>query len=301
MKSVLIGDQKLTIKDYYCAHDSEYLEKPDGKLWLYVNLTDICNGSCPFCISPSVRDGKNKIDPNSFKEILPKIKDFIYGVSLTGGEPMLFLELANAIIGITKDICGIHVEKDIVTNGTGFSDIINSLDIQNLDSIHLSRHMISDIKNDRLFGFSTATADEISDVLERMEDPAQIVLNCVLMAHGISTAQAVADYLEFASGLGVRNVSFIGLSRHNAFCEQNYIDPHRLDIVHDPRVHIWNEYHDHEYCSCSSGSYDAENGSIRFYYRRIGDRRALYARQLVYTADNRLLAGFSGQEIRFDS
>ncbi|MCR5403255.1 MAG: radical SAM protein, partial [Butyrivibrio sp.] len=275
--------------------------KPDGKLWLYVNLTDICNGSCPFCINPSVRGGKNKIDADSFRETLLKIKDFIYGVSLTGGEPMLFPELANEVIDITKEICGSHVEKDIVTNGTGFSGIINSIDVQNLDSIHLSRHMISDRENDRLFGFTTATADEISTVLRRMEDPAQIVLNCVLMAHGINTAKAVARYLEFASGLGVRNVSFIGLSRHNAFCEQNYIDPRQLNIAHDSRFHIWNEYHDHEYCSCSSGSYDAENGSIRFYYRRMGERKALYTRQLVYTADNRLLAGFSGKEIRFDS
>ena len=27
----------------------------DGKLWLYVNVTDICNGSCPFCINPCTK------------------------------------------------------------------------------------------------------------------------------------------------------------------------------------------------------------------------------------------------------
>ena len=300
MRSIVIGNQELKIKDYHCAQDDNYLEKPDGKLWLYVNLTDICNGKCQFCINPSVKDGKNKIDPSSYREMLTKIKEYIYGVSLTGGEPMLFPDLANEIIGITHEICGSQVEKDMVTNGTGFAGILDSLDIDHLDSVHLSRHMITDRENDAVFGFSTATSDEIKSVIAKMDDPAQIVFNCVLMAGGVDTTQRISHYLEFASGLGVRNVSFIGLSRHNEFCEDNYIDPRQLDMKHDARFHIWNEYHDHEYCSCSSGSYDAGNGSIRFYYRRMGEKKAPYARQLVYTADGRFLAGFSGKEIRFD-
>ena len=300
MKSIVIGNQKLEIKDYHCAQDSYYLDKSDGKLWLYVNLVDICNGKCPFCINPSVVEGKNTVDPSVYRETLLKIKDNINGVSLTGGEPMLFPELANEIIGITHEICGSHVEKDIVTNGTDFVNILDTLDIEHLDSIHLSRHMITDSENDAMFGFFTATSEEIASVLSRMDNPTQLVFNCVLMAGGIDTTQRICHYLEFASGLGVRNVSFIGLSRHNDFCVKNYIDPWQLDLTSDARFHIWNKYHDHEYCSCSSGSFDTGDQSIRFYYRRMGDKKAPYARQLVYTADNRLLAGFSGREIRFN-
>ena len=301
MRSVVIGDQHLEVKDYHCAEESDYLDKPDGKLWLYVNLTDICNGKCPFCINPSVAGGKNKVDPSSYKETLLKIKDHITGVSLTGGEPMLFPELANEIISITHEICGSHVEKDIVTNGTGFANILDTLNIEHLDSVHLSRHMITDRENDAVFGFLTATSEEIASVLTKMDDPAQVVLNCVLMAGGIDTLQRISHYLEHAFWLGVRNVSFIGLNRHNDFCEKNYVDPWQLDMAHTARFHIWNKFQDHEYCSCSSGSYDVGSRSIRFYYRRMGDKKAPYARQLVYTADNRLLAGFSGKEIRFDN
>lgn len=223
MKSIVIGDQALIVKDYHCAQYNDYLDKPDGRLWLYVNLTDICNGKCPFCINPSVTEGKNKVDPSLYRTTLLKIKDRIYGVSLTGGEPMLFPELANEIIGITHEICGSHVEKVIVTNGTGFVNILDTLDIAHLDSIHLSRHMITDSENDKVFGFLTVTSEEIASVLAKMEDPAQIVLNCVLMAGGIDTIQRMAHYLEYAFGIGVRNVSFIGLSRHNDFCVNNYI------------------------------------------------------------------------------
>lgn len=300
MRIIQIGNQELQIKDYYCAQDGNYLEKKDGKLWLYVNLTDICNGACRFCVNPFVNMSHDKIKPLAYREMLLKIKDYIYGVSLTGGEPMLYPELANEIIAITHEICGIDVEKDIVTNGTGFANILDKLDIVHLDSIHLSRHMITDNENNEIFGFSTATSDQIASVLTKMEDPAQIVLNCVLMSGGVDSTQKMAQYLEYASDLGVRNVCFIGMCRHNAFCEKNYIDPKWLDTDSDGRFHIWNEFCDHDYCSCRSGSYDAANGGIRFYYRRIGEKKAPYARQLVYTADNHLFAGFSGREVRFD-
>lgn len=301
MKTIVIGDQELQIKDYYCALDGEYLDRSDGKLWLYLNLTDICNGSCPFCINPCVKDGTDTLDPSKYREILIRIKNYIYGVSITGGEPMLYPDLVNEIMGITHEICGIQVEKDIVTNGTGFASITDKLDLSLLDSVHLSRHRIADADNDKIFGFETASAEDISSVLEKVDDPAQVVLNCVLMKGGVDAAQKMTRYLDFASVLGIRNVSFIGLSRHNDYCEENYIDPSELELGENPRIHIWNEYKDHEYCSCSSGSYDAKEGSIKFYYRRIGTAKAPYARQLVYTADNRLCAGFSGKEIRFDT
>ena len=72
------------------------------------------------------------------------------------------------------------------------------------------------------------------------------------------------------------------------------------DVLNDTRFHRWNEFKDHKYCCCSTGNYDAKERSIRFYYRGIGTEKAPYARQLVYTADDRLLAGFGGKEIRFD-
>ncbi len=297
MKSIRIGDQELNIKDYLCSSDGIYGPKQVGKLWLYVNLTDICNGSCPFCINPAAGKGTKRIDPSTYRDTLEKIKDHVYGVSITGGEPMLYPELVNEILCITREICGKHVEKDLVTNGTGFADIFKKLDPEQLDSVHLSRHRIADEDNDRVFGFPTATAEDIAAVIEGLEDPAQIVLNCVLMAGGTDSLKRVRDYLEFASVLGVRNVCFIGLSRHNAFCEENYTDPERLGLTDARGFHIWNRYQDHEYCCCSSGSYDSRNGSIRFYYRSMGAAKPPFARQLVYTADDRLLAGFSGKEI----
>ena len=300
MRKITIGNQELNIKDYYCSFDDTYLDRADGKLWLYVNITDVCNGTCPFCINHCVKEGRSTINPEYYRNILERIKEYIYGVSFTGGEPMLYPDLVNEIIGITEEICGSHVEKDIVTNGTGFERIIDTLKLEYLDSVHLSRHMISDIDNNSVFGLQTVSSDSIAKVIAKMDDPAQIVINCVLMKDGIDSVEAIAQFLEFAADLGIRNVSFIGMSRHNTFTEKYYIDPVQLDIYSDTRFHRWNEFKDHKYCCCSTGSYDAKKRSIRFYYRGIGTEKAPYARQLVYTADDRLLAGFGGKEIRFD-
>lgn len=300
MKEVIVGNQQLEIKDYYCSYEGEYIPRTDGKLWLYVNIADVCNGSCPFCINPCSSSGENHFDICTFRETLRRISAIIYGVSLTGGEPMLCPELANSVICAVGEVLEPSVEVDMVTNGTGFSTIIESLPLNKLDSVHLSRHEIEDAENATIFGFPTAPSKQISQTLQKIKDPAQIVLNCALISGHIDSREKVAEYLEFASELGIKNVSFIGLSKCNKYCVEHYVDPKLLEMESDKRFHIWNAYRDHEYCSCSSGSYDARNGSIRFYYRRIGERNAPYIRQLVYTADNRLLAGFSGKEIVFD-
>lgn len=56
----------------------------------------------------------------------------------------------------------------------------------------------------------------------------------------------------------------------------------------------WNGFHDHDICSWISGRYlctRPHGATIGYYFRCPGKGTADYARQLVYTADNRLLAG----------
>ena len=83
----------------------------------------------------------------------------------------------------------------------------------------------------------------------------------------------------------------------NDFCRQHYADQHMLLQTEDVRFRFWNRYYDHDFCSCSSGSYEAAARGMRFYVRCMGSGKPPYARQLVYTENNRLLAGFGGEEI----
>ncbi len=210
---------------------------------------------------------------------------------------MLYPELVDEVLGVINEAFKQYIETDIVTNGFNFSEIKKLKHLDDLDSIHLSRHMINDYENNRIFGIPVVSSAEIKDIVSGLSDPAKVVFNCILMKNGIDTVERIADYLEFAADVQVSNASFIGMAKVNSFCIENYVDPAGLDFSKDPRFTIWNRFHDHEYCKCSSGSYKAESRSVRFYYRCIGNQIVPYARQLVYTADNRLLAGFNGKEI----
>lgn len=298
MKSIVIGNQTLIIKDYYCSNGSGYVSRDDGRLWLYVDLTDQCNARCPFCINPCRNDGRNPFRIEQFRAILPGIAQHIYGVSVTGGEPMLTPELLDDVLSTITDVFGHSVEIDIATNGTNIAMIPELRRLPAIDTIHISRHRIDDDENRQLMGFGAPSAVMLKDMIQRLSDPGKIVLNCILMNDGIDSASKMADYLDFAASIGVQNTSFIGMSICNPYCSAHYIDPASIDLSTDPRFHVWNRYQDHDYCSCSSGHYDAPSGTTRFYYRSMGTGKAPYARQLVYTADNRLLAGFNGMEIQ---
>ena len=297
MREIIIGNQSIQIKDYHCSNGNGYLPKDDGKLWLYVNLTDICNGRCPFCINPCRKSGVNPFDIQRFRKCLNRIREHVYGVSVTGGEPMLDPELLDAVADVVVRECGHDQEMDIVTNGTGFQRVKDLRHLTDLYSIHLSRHRLTDEENDRLFGFPSVSWEELRETISSLKDPGAVVLNCVLMRGGIDSLENISAYLEKAISVGVRNVSFIGMSKCNRWCEEYYIDPGEIQIKEDARFHIWSSYQDHDWCCCRSGSYEANNRSIRFYMRGMGHETPDYTRQFVYTSDNRLLAGFGGKEI----
>ncbi len=210
---------------------------------------------------------------------------------------MLFPELVDRIIDVITEAFDRFVEIDMVTNGFDFAQIKHLKHLEDLDSIHLSRHKIDDSENNAVFGVPVVLANEIKYIVSSLSDPAKVVFNCILMKTGINSVKAISNYLEFAASVNVRNTSFIGMAPANSFCIENYVDPGSFDFGLDPRFAIWNRFQDHEFCKCSSGSYRAESKPVRFYYRCIGSKRAPYARQLVYTADNKLLAGFDGKEI----
>ena len=93
------------------------------------------------------------------------------------------------------------------------------------------------------------------------------------------------------------NVSLIGLFHANDYCKENYVSPLALNLETDSRFTIWNHFHDHDFCQCSTGDYKAKSGYIRYYFRCPGNiPTPETCRQLVYRSDNVLRAGFGDAE-----
>ncbi len=300
MHTIQVGNRQLNIKDYYCAADDEnYICRADNKLWLYINITDICNARCPFCVNPSRSGGNNPFSVEKLRNTLRMAAPFIYGVSITGGEPMLNPTLVDETAAVVTEILGPYVELDLVTNGTNIGDILKLKSLRRFEGVHISRHRIDDADNAALFGAKVPNIRAIKNVISELSDPAQIVLNCVMQKGGVCSAADMAEYLEMAAWAGVRNTSFVGMFLANSFCRETYVALADIDLSKDARFRIWNKFNDYEYCRCCNGDYKATNGYVRFYYRYPGNKKAEYCRQLVYTADNRLLDGFGGTEITF--
>jgi pyruvate formate lyase activating enzyme len=76
-----------------------------------------CNFRCPYCHNPELIDKNDKTKPIDWDEIfnfLQKRKNVLGGVCITGGEPLLQIELTDII----KQIHSIGLKVKIDTNGT---------------------------------------------------------------------------------------------------------------------------------------------------------------------------------------
>lgn len=286
MKEIKIGSTSLKVKDYYCSRNQggNYLSKADDKLWLYVNLTSMCNLNCKFCVNPN-NDRNEVIDLDKFKAILTTIKDNISGVSFTGGEPTLFMDLLDKAVAITRCIVGDDVSIYIVTNGTNLSGLLKMESLKYLYDIHISLHSA----DDNLFDMS------LSDFVHALDDN-NVVLNCILKDDGVNSVEEIIKYLEFATKNNVTNVSFINLIKANNYCRNNYIDSSKLKLS-DERIKVITERYDYNYCHCCNYIYEDGDKYVRFYIRFPSNAQCPYTRQMVYDSDNKLKAGFNGKVI----
>lgn len=298
MKRLSIAGKELFVKDYYCAYeDEQYLPNERPAMWLYINLTDQCPANCPFCVNPSGRVCGEPFSFDKLSSALLRILPAISGVSITGGEPLVDVPRFRELMKLLQKILPSDLEVDLVTNGAELEALAQMPEIERLTSIHISRHAVDDELNRRLMQWHAPSVEEIAAFVRSVPDPSGVAFNCVLQKGGVASAEDVAGYLEMAAAIGVRNTSFVGMFAANLYCREAYISPGSLELEHDLRFRIWSRFHDHGYCQCCNGDYLSPNGPTRFYYRWPGAACNNYVRQLVYTADNHLLAGFGGNTI----
>ncbi|MGN1022754.1 MAG: radical SAM protein [Lachnospiraceae bacterium] len=301
MRELGIFDRSIPVKDYYCSAADEDFYQPmrEPKLWLYINVTDRCNGSCRFCVNHSNKSGGTRtahVDPAKLSPVLTALLPHLSGVSLTGGEPTLAKDAFAEVLQVVRKQVPQNIMLNLATNGTGMEKLQQEGLFDSFSSIHISRHAVSDEKNREIMGAASPSTGDLKQLLAKAEDPGVFVLNCVLQKGGVETAEDLCAYLEMAAGIGIQNVSFIGMFLANSYCREHYVSPAKLaeDVFARQGFRLWNHQKDHRFCSCLTGDYHARSRWIRFYFRCPGTEKADYVRQLLYTADNRLLQGFGG-------
>ena len=305
LRRISVMGKPIEAKGYICSPDGiTYPEKgPETRLQLTICVNSACNCSCPFCIAQNTRE-VHQPDPAALEAVLIRLRDEkrIRGISLTGGEPFLDVPYLNMLVSMIFGIFGSHMEVSLSTNGSAVERLHEIRDLSYLDAVHISRHHYDDRINRALFCGPVPDAAQLAEAIRSVPWKDLFVLNCVLLQDGIGTVEDVHRYLDFAIGLGVPKTAFITAVPVNGWVRQRAVDYRQVLRSDDPALLFTRGFQDHGFCRCQDGIYVSEDGRIaEFYGRSTNTEGCTYTRGLVYTADDRLRAGFDGEFILQDT
>lgn len=297
-REIRILGTPVRVKNYLCAKNGgPYKPKPEKiRLQLSILISKACNAHCPFCIAAPT-DDPTQLDPGTLREVLEQLKEeqVLRGITITGGEPCLDMDMLDRILRMIFDIFGREMEVTLDSNGTALSRLRDLQNLYWIDAIHISRHHWDDSVNDRIFGRAMPTAGELRRVIRELECPDLFVLNCLLLHGVVDSPETVHRYLDFAVDTGAGKVSFITADPVNPWTAAHRVNFDDVLRDGDESLLFTREYRDFRWCRCRDGVYVSSEGKlIEFYGRQTEAGGCDYCRGLVYGPDNLLRAGFSG-------
>lgn len=294
MKRIKIFDEELIVNDSLCGptKDSKYLVEPS--LRLYIKLTDACNAGCSFCANENSKDFGN-IDFNVLEFVIRylKEKNYLHGISITGGEPMIYPEKLNDLLNLIWKIDK-NMEIAISTNGLNLTEFANMDKVNMLESIHISRHHYDDKINEEIFkSKSIATTEDILFLQDYLTDKQILNINTLVMKGYIENLEEIKKMLDYVGETGVYKTGFVSLMKCNEYSKKHFINFNDIFTNLDENFLIANHFYKREYCECIDGIYTTNNAKIvEFYARMVKECNCPYTTQLVYTSDNKVTAGF---------
>lgn len=289
----------VSFKDNICNENGQYQQGKDLKYNLYINITDVCLASCPFCNNntkkKTSKSNKN-FDIEKLKIVLLELKNknILNRIAITGGEPLLDIMLLNSVINAVFEICGERQIVTLNTNGVNLEKIFMLDKLDKIYGIHISRHHYSDEINDSIFGFKTAHISTLENVIKKVQNPQLIRLNSLLMKGYIDNNKEVEKYLEMAGELGVFRVGFVGLMPLNEYSINHFVEYKEVFNNLGKNAVVVKKFCNLDICDCLNGMYMTQTGKfVEFYSRNVRNLCPSTVGQLTYTYDNKLCAGFN--------
>lgn len=198
----------ITYEDKMCVNlfGNEILVEKNEWLWhLHLKLTNACNAKCKFCVEQNSKCEENarryieQVD-NMLTEM--EKEGILFSVSLTGGEPLLFKEFSS--------LCSVLRKHDIKfltmnTNGTYLKSYLEEIDGL-FDFIDISRHSISDIRNNEIFGTKVPTIKDLKDIKNALKNT-KIRIQCVM--YDVKTINELLEFVNafrFADDISFRRL-----------------------------------------------------------------------------------------------
>ena len=297
MKTIELFGQELQVKDSLCGPTPESRWEVEPNIRLYVKVTDSCNANCKFCANGSCTDF-GKLDLQNLEFVVRYLKENnrLHSIALTGGEPMTNPDKVNDILNIIWSIDP-NIQVQISTNGLNLRQIANFDNPNNLESIHISRHHYSDEKNIEIFGTDTiSTTDDIMFLQDALTNKKIININTLVMKGYVEDLKGIKEMLDYVADIGVYKNGFVSLMKCNNYAANHFINFNDIFNNLDENFLLAHRFYAETYCECIDGVYTSKNAKlVEFYARMVKECDCPYTRQLVYTSDNRVTAGFEGK------
>lgn len=180
-------------------------------LWhFHIKITDACNAKCKFCIEQNCqRDENARKALENIDKMLAEMqrKNCLFSVSVTGGEPTLFPYF--------KELCEILSRYNIQfltmnTNGYGLDKYVDTIDGL-FDFVNISRHSISDERNNEIFATTVYTKDELRTIKKKY-NKTKFRIQCVIGSelHTTEDIMNFMDVYDFADDYSFRRLMQVG-------------------------------------------------------------------------------------------
>ncbi len=295
MKNINLFNKEIVVNDCLCGASPELQYKVNPALRLYIKINDECNAKCKFCVNGKSCDF-GKLDFSKLEYVIRYLlsKNVLHGIGITGGEPMLNPDKLNNLINLIYSI-NPNIEIQINTNGINLLKLLEFDHINDLESIHISRHHYTDEKNYEIFNCrSVASTDDISLLQEGLVDKRIININTLVMRDYINSLKEIKKMLDHIGEMGVYKDGFVSLIKCNEYAGEQFINFNDIFNNLDSDFYLGHHFYNKYYCECIDGMYLTQNNKmVEFYARMVKESICPYTTQLVYTSDNKVTSGFS--------
>ena len=299
LQEIELFNKRVLFKSYKCTNDKNITIKSKPFFKLTIKLTDECNCSCSFCSNKNIRDF-GKLDFNKVEEVLRELNKtgYLARVGITGGEPMMYPDQVNRLVNLILSINN-KINIGITTNGLNLKKFLEFDNVEKIEGIHISRHHYDDEINKKLFNNDNiATSEDIKYLQSKLKDKLIININTVLIKGYIDSTEEVKKMCDYIDTLGVRRIGLVSLLKLNDFAKEHFIDCNEIFNNLDSSFFVGHHFHNHDFCECVDGIYYSKNKNlIEFYSIMSKEKKCPYITQLVYTTNNQLKTGFSGEVI----
>ena len=192
-------------------------------------FTQGCNMKCPFCQNSTLipMDSKNLIPENEVLNYIESRKNFINGITISGGEPTVQNDLKDFIIKVKK--IGLDIKLD--TNGINYNlleDLINN---------KLVDYVAMDIKNTmKKYDYTSGIVNvNLKNIMNSINLLKKNIVDYEFRTTIINEHHNLQDILEI--------INIIGNSKYylqNFKISQNVIDKDLTEIPEE-KILFWNE------------------------------------------------------------